>query len=305
MTEEGWRRVAMVLAVVLALLIGFGAAVVLLPRGGTSGASPTPTLVAGASATPTLPGSGETTQPPTATPTELPSATSSPSPSQTPIPTSPTATIQFSSLQLDSPAAAGGKSRTIAFGSDGPGDIAVTAKVITTSSTASVCLRAGTQAPTCKNGTGTISFKGHASGATGSWTVTALGVATSAPSIDLTITWPAKTPKLTLTNFRFDGTGGAGLINGFTVVLKARGNGNVGVNMDTKSGHNWSWDVLVQDQTAGTSKDHPAPSGAPKFNVTSPLLKNHQYRITVQNESTNLGLPTGTPIPLSGTLSWV
>ena len=158
MTEEGWRRVAMVLAVVLALLIGFGAAVVLIPRGGTSGASPTPTLVAGASPTPTLP--GQTTQPPTETPTELPSATPSPSPSVTPIPTSPTATILFSSLQLDSPAASGGKARSIAFGSNGPGDIVVTAKVDTASSTASVCLRAGTQAPTCKNGSGTHQLQG-------------------------------------------------------------------------------------------------------------------------------------------------
>lgn len=300
MTEEGWRRVAMVLAVVLALLIGFGAAVVLLPRGGTSGASPTPTLVAGASTTPTLPSSGETTQPPTETPTELPSATPSPSPSPTPIPTFPTATIQFSSLQLDSPAASGGKARTIAFGSSGPGDIVVTAKVLTSSTTASVCLRAGTQAPTCRNGTGTISFKGHASGATGSWTVTAFGVATSAPSIDLTITWPAKTPKLTLSNFRFDGTG-AGTVNGFTAVLTARGSGNLDVNMDTGSGHNWQWDVLVQDQTAGTSKDHPAPSVAPRFHVTSPLLKSHRYRVTVQNESGNLGAS----IPLNGTFTWV
>jgi len=296
-TEEGWRRVAMVLAVVLALLIGFGAAVVFLPRGGTSGASPTPTLVAGVSPTPTF--ASETTQPPTQTPTEAPTPTPSPSPSPTPIPTYPTATIQFVGLQLDSPAASGGKARTIAFGSNGPGDIIVTAKVDTTSSTASVCLRAGTQAPTCKNGSGTISFKGHASGLTGSWTVTALGVATSAPAIDLTITWPVKTPKLTLSNFRFDGTG-TGTVNGFTAVLKARGNGNLGVNMTTGSGHNWQWDVLVQDQTAGTSKDHPAPSVAPKFNVTSPLLKNHQYRITVQNETTSLG-----SVPLSGTFSWV
>ena len=301
MTEEGWRRVAMVLAVVLALLIGFGAAVLLIPRGGTSGASPTPTLVAGASPTPTLPGG--TTQPPTETPTELPSVTptASPSPSPTPIPTSPTATIQFSSLQLDSPAASGGKARSIAFGSNGPGDIIVTAKVDTASSTASVCLRAGTQAPTCKNGSGTISFKGHASGVTGSWTVTAFGVATSAPAIDLTITWPVKTPKVTLSNFRFDGTGDGHLVNGFTAVFKARGNGNLDVNMDTGSGHNWQWDVLVQDQTAGTSKDHPAPSVAPKFHVTSPLLKNHQYRVTVQNESGNLG----GSIRLNGTFTWV
>jgi len=298
-TEEGWRRVAMVLAVVLALLIGFGAAVVLLPRGSTSGASPTPTLAAGGSPTPSA---GGATQPPTETPTELPSATPSPSPSPTPIPTYPAATIQFVGLQLDSPAAAGGKARTIAFGSNGPGDIIVTAKVDTASSTASVCLRAGTQAPTCKNGSSTISFKGHASGATGSWTVTALGVATSAPSIDLTITWPAKTPKLTLSNFRFDGTGGGDLVNGFTVVFTARGNGNLGVNMDTGSGHNWQWDVLAQDQTAGTQKEYPtSPATAPRFNITSPIVKNHQYRVTVQNESGNLGAS----IPLNGTFSWV
>jgi hypothetical protein len=301
-TEEGWRRVAMVLAVVLALLIGFGAAVLLLPRGGTSGSSPTPTLVAGASSTPTLPTGGGTSQPPTETPTQLATPTPSPSPSATPIPTFPTATIEFSSLQLDSPAATGGKARSIAFGSNGPGDIVVTAKVLTSSTTASICLRAGTQTPTCKNGTGTISFKGHASGVTGSWTVTALGVATSAPSVDLTITWPVKTPKVTLSNFRFDGTGGGNLVNGFTVVFKARGNGNLNVNMNTGSGHNWQWDVLAQDQTAGTNKDYPtSPDTAPKFDVTSPIVKNHQYRVTVQNESGNLGAS----IPLNGTFSWV
>jgi len=302
-TEEGWRRVAMVLAVVLALLIGFGAAVVLIPRGGTSGASPTPTLVAGASPTPTLPGG--TTQPPTETPTELPSATPSPSPSPSPIPSYPAATIQFVGLQLDGgPNAA---ARTIAFTSNGPGNLSVVAKVDTASSTANICFRAGTQAATCKKGSGTISFAGKATGATGTWTVTAITDASSvnAPAIDLTITWPVKTPKVTLSNFRFDGTGGGDLVNGFTVVFKARGNGNLGVNMDTGSGHNWQWDVLAQDQTAGTSKDHPAPSAAPKFNVTSPIVKNHQYRVTVQNESTNLGLPAGTPIPLSGTFTWV
>src|ERR1700690_1536826 len=89
-TEEGWRRVAMVLAVVLALLIGFGAAFLLLPRGGTSGSSPTPTLVAGASPTPTLPTGGASSQPPTETPTELATPSASPSPSPTPIPTFPT-----------------------------------------------------------------------------------------------------------------------------------------------------------------------------------------------------------------------
>ena len=105
---------------------------------------------------------------------------------------------------------------------------------------------------------------------------------------------------MTLSNFRFDGTG-TGTVNGFTAVVTARGNGNLDVNMDTGSGHNWQWDVLVQDQTAGTSKDHPAPSVAPKFHVTSPLLKSHRYRVTVQNESGNLG----GSIALNGTFTWV
>ena len=80
------------------------------------------------------------------------------------------------------------------------------------------------------------------------------------------------------------------LVNGFTVVFKARGNGNLDVNMDTGSGHNWQWDVLAQDQTAGTSKDYPARRARrPGSMSTSPIVKNHQYRVTVQNESGNLG----------------
>lgn len=303
MTEEGWRRVAIVLAVVLAVLVGFGAAVLILPRGGTNGSSATPTLIAGASQTPTLP-AGQTTAPATEVPTNLstPTPSPSPSPSPTPIPTFPTATIQFVGLKLDSPAAPGEASRSIAFGSNGPGDIIVTAKVDTPSSNASVCLKAGTQTPTCQHGSNTINFKGHASGVTGSWTVTALGVATSAPTIDLTITWPVKAPKLTLSGFHADGTGGAPPddVNGFTVVLTARGNGNVGVDMTTGSGHNWQWDVLVQDNTAGTHAEPSLPT-APGVNMTSPLIKNHHYSITVHNSSGNLG---GSE-PFSGTFSWV
>jgi len=83
-------------------------------------------------------------------------------------------------------------------------------------------------------------------------------------------------------------------------VLTARGNGFLGVNMTTGSGHNWQWSVLKQDQTALTSHDTKPPS-APSINITAALVKNHQYRITVQNESANLGSSN----PLSGTLSWV
>ncbi|MFI5254795.1 MAG: hypothetical protein ACHQ15_05000, partial [Candidatus Limnocylindrales bacterium] len=79
MTEEGWRRIAMILAV----LLGFGAAVLLLPRGGTSGASPTPTLVAGGSSTPSLATGTATPEPPTDVPSQVPIASPTPSPSPT------------------------------------------------------------------------------------------------------------------------------------------------------------------------------------------------------------------------------
>ncbi|MFI5262675.1 MAG: hypothetical protein ACHQZR_09005, partial [Candidatus Limnocylindrales bacterium] len=210
----------------------------------------------------------------------------------TPIATSPTASIQFISLQLDSPLASSAAARTIAFGSTGPGDIIVTAKVVTPSTTASICLKAGTQAPTCRKGSGTISFKGHASGATGAWTVTAIGDAASAPDVDLTITWPAKTPRLTLTNFRLDGAG-EGTLNGFTAVLTARGNGNL-TTVLRATGGTPKWDVLVQ-QSGDGSHDYS------KAVVSSPISKGHQYRVTVQNTAT----AGSKPITLSGTLAWV
>ena len=128
----------------------------------------------------------------------------------------------------------------------------------------------------------------------------AIGNATSAPAVDLTITWPVKTPKLTLSGFRADGTGSPDLINGFTAVLTARGNGNLGVDLTTGSGHDWQWDVLVQDTTSGTHAEPSQPT-APGVKMTSPLTKDHHYRITVQNTSGNLGAPE----PLSGTFSWV
>ncbi len=285
MSETAWRRLAIGLAIVLVVLVVFGGVLLLAGGGGTTGPSATespsesPSASSSESASPSL------------------SPSPSASPTKTPIPTSPTTTLTFFGLKLDATADAASQVRTIAFASAGPGSIVVTAKVTSPQTQARVCLRAGTQTPTCQVGGGTLSFKGTATSVSGQWSVTAIGDTITTPTLDLTITWPAKAPKVTLTNFRFDGTTDPDY-NGFTVGLKARTDGALGVDFSWGS-KALPYDLLVQDQTDPSKTQEPTGTGT-SVALGVPGIKDHQYRVTLQNTS-SVGAGR---VALGGTLAW-
>ena len=296
MSEAGWRNLSIALAVVLVVLLAAGGGLLVFGGRGSSGASPTLTATASASGTerPSASPSETSTETATATPTATPKPTPSPTKAPTPSPTLatyPTTTIAFDNLKLDDSQT--GSARTIAFGSNGPSDIVAVVKV-TTSGTARVCLKPGSASAFCQSGSGTINFKGQATGATGSWTLTLVGQL-STPVVDLTITWRTKAPKVTLSNFRFDGTGSSAT-NGFTATVKARANGNLAFAFSW--GATYPWDLLVQDQTGGTNSE-PTGSGT-SMSHSIGVTKNHQYRSTLQNTAAG----SGSAVPLNGTISW-
>jgi len=297
MNEAGWRNLSIGLAVVLVVLLAAGGALLVFGgRGGNGGTSPTPTSSATASGTasasPTETASESATASVTASPSPTVKPTKAPTPSPT-LTTYPTTTIAFDNLKLD--AVATGNLRTIAFTSNGPSDIVATIKVTSPQLRASVCLKPGSGSAFCQHGSGTLNFKGQATGATGSWTLTLIGYLTDVPVVDVTLTWRTKAPKVTLTNFRFDGTGNSDY-NGFTATVKARGGGNLTFAFNW--GTSYPWDLLVQDQTSGT---HTEPTGTgTSLSHSVAATASHQYRSTLQNTAAG----SGSAVRLSGSLAW-
>ncbi|MGZ6345187.1 MAG: hypothetical protein ACXWOW_07745 [Candidatus Limnocylindrales bacterium] len=297
MSEAGWRRLALGLAVVLVILLAAGGALLLFGGGGSTGSgSPTPSRSAATSASATASPSASPSA--SASPSVSPTSRPSVGPTSTALTTYPTTSITLVSLKLDAQADPAGQLRTIAFTSNGPSDILATIKITTPQSTARVCLKPGSGSPFCQTGSSTIKFSGKATGTTGSWTLTAIGDAISTPVVDITLTWRTKAPKVTLSNFRFDGTVPDAAYNGFTVTLKARAAGPLGLNFNW-GGKPFPYDLLVQDNTDPSKTQEPTGTGTGVV-LSVPASKDHAYRITLQNTS-SLGAGR---VALSGFLEW-
>ena len=224
MDDRVWRNVSIVLGVVCALLIGVAGALLIV---GHRSATPTDTsspVVATASPIPgnTEIASGETPASSGATPT-----TAGPTPTQGPA--SP-ATITFNGLGLDSGNGSTSTARTFTFTSDGPGPVTFAVTKISSGGTAKLCINVDGGAFVCKVGTPSKlpSFpSGKADTAHSAWSVTVIGYGSSAPTVDLTFTWPTAGPKVLLTHGRFQGTPAA--LAGFTATFKPRTAGQLNV----------------------------------------------------------------------------
>jgi hypothetical protein len=298
MNEAGWRNLSIGLAVVLVVLLSAGGGLLVFGGRGGSGASPTLTATASATGSASASPTGTASESATTSPTATPKPTASPTKAPTPSPTqaiSPTTSIAFDNLKLDARADPAGVQRSIAFTSNGPSDIVATIKVVASLLKATACLKPGSGSAFCQTGTGTINFKGKATGATGSWTLTLIGSTTDTPVVDLTLTWRTKAPKVTLTNFRFDGTGHSDY-NGFTATVKARGGGNL--TFAFSWGTSYPWDLLVQDQTGGTNTEPTGTGTSLSHSVAA--TKDHQYRSTLQNTAAG----SGSAVRLNGSLAW-
>lgn len=301
MNEAGWRNLSIGLAVVLVVLLAAGGALFVFGgRGGSTGTSPTPSSTASASgggsasASPTETASESATASLTASPSPTVKPTKAPTPSPT-LAISPTTSLAFDNLKLDARADPAGVQRSIAFTSNGPSDIVATIKVVGSLLKATACLKPGSGSAFCQTGTGTINFKGKATSATGSWTLTLIGNTTDAPVVDVTLTWRTKAPKVALANFRFDGTGNSAY-NGFTATVKARGGGNL--TFAFSWGASYPWDLLVQDQTGGTNTEPTGTGTSLSHSVAA--TKDHQYRSTLQNTAAG----SGSAVRLNGSLAW-
>ncbi len=294
------QRLAVALAFVIALVGGGALAFVLL--GGSGGgpvASTSP--VAGSTQTPPasiLPSDGATASAApvtTSSPSAEPTPTASPSPTPTVAPGRNTVVV-LTALKLDAEDDPDGRNRKLSFRSQGTGTVNVAIRTISPQGTAVLCLSQEGVRVGCKTtGVGTISATTTTRNA--DFVVTLRGDGIFAPVVEVTITFPARNPSITIANARFDGT----LFpetNGLQVFVAPREAGDVTLDA-AWGGHPFSYEVdLLEQGGPGTQvlADQGPSTGA---QVSLPVTPGNPWKLVLQNINEGFGVTL-----LDATISW-
>jgi hypothetical protein len=221
-----WKNVSIGLGVICAILIGVAAALMIVGnRGGSSAdTSASPSLIGASSATPSAQISG-----PASSGCSGASCTSSPSPSATLGQVGP-ATIVFNGLMLDAENDKAGSARVFTFTSYGEDLLTVAVSKTSPSASTRLCLSADGGKATCTVGSLPSFKKAHGdAGTKNDWKVTVVGYGNSKPTVDLTLTWPTDSPKITLSHGRLQGESSNEGLNGFTATFQPRSEGALNV----------------------------------------------------------------------------
>lgn len=237
MDDRVWKNVSIVLGVVCAALIGIAGALMIVGNPGGSTPSDGADSSQIASATTTPPASPR----PSVVPSGSASITPSPS-SSAAVGNAAPATIEFQGMQLDSEKTSGASARTFTFTSDGAGPVTVSVNKTSAGASTRLCLKVGTGKFACKVGTLPNFLTAKADGPHDLWTVTLIGYGNTKPTVNVTFTWPAVAPQMTLSHGRLQGSTTAGVaesLNGFSAVFKPRAAGVLNVQA--------SWTVITAD----------------------------------------------------------
>jgi hypothetical protein len=204
--------------------------------------------------------------------------------------------MTFIGLKLDGSADPAGQARIVTFTSDGPGTI--TAKLASTSpqGTTHMCLLIGTKQVGCKDwASGT--FTGKTTQAHANWQVTLIGTAIETPTVNLTLTFQAAAPSVTIEHARFDGTAFPDT-NGIQARVTARAAGNARL-VANWGGHPFLYEIDLFDETGG-SGDQTLANQGPSTNVDQSLpLTAGDWRMVLQNVEAGFGVTE-----LTATISW-
>ncbi|MEP6638635.1 MAG: hypothetical protein ABJC39_04730 [Chloroflexota bacterium] len=302
MTDRNLRYVVTALAGLLVLVVAV-TLLILVGRGRTGTTSPTRSPVAIGSAASGAPSAAATPKPTVVSATPSPEISAPPSASAapsvvasgSPAPGSP-AQLTFLGLKLDASADPASKQRIISFRSDGAGTI--TAKLATSSpqGTTHMCLRIGTKQLSCKDwASGT--FTGKTSQAHANWSVTLKGNGVETPTVDLTVTFQAAAPAVTIRNARFDGTAFPDT-NGIQARFQSRAPGEVHLVADW-GGHPFTYDVELVDESTGAGTVSFKDQG-PSTNVDQVIpVAAANWRLVLQNSEAGFGTTD-----LTATIHW-
>jgi hypothetical protein len=234
-----WKNLSIVLGIVCAVLLGIAGALMVIHKDGSSGAtsSPDASAISEGSQAPTDASGNPASQTPGGS--QGPSGPPAPTPKLGP---SAPATITFTGLALDAANDKSGTVRTFTFISDGPGPVTYAVTKTSAGGSTKMCAKVDAGAFGCKVLALPNFLKGAADAEHNTWTVTLVGYGNSHPTVDVTFTWPAITPKITLNHGRFQGSSSpnvAEALNGFSATFKPRAAGPLNVQA--------SWTTITTD----------------------------------------------------------
>ena len=278
----------LVIAVFVVAVIGGILAIAVIGGGG----SPEPSSVASASATPTVAPATPTVAPtPAPTPTVAPSAT--PTPTAAP---GPAATIVLTQLKLDATDDPEGQDRVVTFTSGGTGAIAIALKTLSPTGSARICLSAdGTDLGCETMATGSLAAETAKKAAT--FVLTLRGDGSETPVVEVSVTFPAASPSVTVADARFDGTGYPET-NGIQAVVQPRADGGMHVTADW-GGHPFIWELDLLEQGGAGSQTLANQGPATRMDETLPLTAPNPWKVVLQNTEMGFG-----PTPMTVTIAW-
>jgi hypothetical protein len=231
------------------------------------------------------------------TPSPAPSPTTRPSrtPSHTTVPThkSPTASITFHDLILDSLADPAGSTRAFSFTSDGYG--AVSAEVLANApmNSATLCLAADGGDPVCDS-EATPTLTQPSTTVHSNWTITLISADVSAATVDVQLKWPTDHPAISLEQGRFQGSPNPDSMRMLNATFTTRSAGSLSVDA--------SWPPAAVHATLTISDvtgSHARTVGSADYTKTgaiSPpythlLAARRTYSMTLYDDSPDNGRP--------------
>jgi len=303
------NRTPLLVFVVLAVVALFGGvAVGAMLLGGDGSAAPTPTAQAHSS---DLPSPGETSsldrsEPASAEapsgedasdapPTQEPStATGTPAPPSSPAP-APAATMTITQLRLDAQDDPSGQDRVLRFVT-GPGPVTVDLATITPQGSTVFCLNTPTQELGCKTaGEGRLNAK--TTKARETFLVTLRGEDVAQPVVEVTLTFPAADPSVTIENARFDGTGFPDT-NGIQAIVTPRAAGDMRITAEW-GGKPFLYEITLIEQGGSGGTSFQPDEASIGTDTALPIAPPNPWKVVLQNIDEGFGVT-----PMTATVAW-
>jgi hypothetical protein len=293
------QRLAVALVFGIAVVGGGALAFLFLGSGDGRGASPSAVAASTAPpSAPVLPSDGASSaEPPASTqPAPTPTTTTGPTPTPTVGP-GRTTVVVLTGLKLDAKDDPAGLNRKVSFRSQGTGTINVAMRTISPQGTAVLCLSMDGERVGCKTtAVGTITATTTSRNA--DFTVTMRGDGMFTPLVEVTISFPARNPSITIANARFDGTLFPDT-NGLQVFVAPREAGEVTLDAEW-GGKPFSYEVDLLEQGGSNTSIVLADQGpSTGTQVSLPVMPGNPWKLLLQNINEGFGITL-----LDATISW-
>jgi hypothetical protein len=204
--------------------------------------------------------------------------------------------MTFAGLKLDARDDPDGRNRRVSFRSQGTGTITVQVLVTSPQGSAVMCLTADGERLACKT-TADGRITARTTTRRADFVLTLRGEGIETPVVDVTITFPARSPAVTIENARFDGTMYPET-NGIIALVTPRADGAVSIEAQW-GGKPFPYEVdLLEQGGPGTqvlANQGPATGVAETLPVTAP----NPWRLVLQNIAEGFGVTQ-----LDATIAW-